>query len=1478
MAVNLGTVLVAMGLDKKQFSKGLKEASGELQSFGRNAANAGKLLTAGLTVPIVAVGAASIKFAADFDAAMTKSLAIMGDLGTTTREEFDSMREVMEDTAREVAKTTTFSAEQAAESYFFLASAGLDAKTSIEALPKVAAFAQAGAFDMAKATDLLTDAQSALGLTIRDTETGLIDVGATMENMARVSDVLSKANTIANATVEQFSTALTTKGGAALRTYRQSLEEGVAALAVWADQGVKGERAGTALNIVLRDLTSKALANKDAWAELGVSVFDADENIRGLGDIIRDLEPALEGMSDAQELSTLKMLGFTDKSKIFIQQLIGMGDQMGIYEEQLLSAGGATQEIADKQMESFIAKLGLFKDNVVDVAIELGNSLLPVLEDLLELAKPLVDIAGQAAESFANFDSSTQLATISVVAFAAAIGPATIALGLLVTGVGQIAGIAGTAAIGLSAMKVSLLAAGTAGTASLAGLGGSAAKATGAAALLGRSLGVLGPALKVVGGVAVAAFVGWGIGRLIGRLTGLDGAVQGLGERLLGVKRDATGAFEFELAETDIFAIEKAEERLGLVFERSKEGLREAVNAQELFNQRQRESLAPVDSTSNAIRNQLDELDDLAAGYQVFNNQQSETAGRVDETLDTVEVLTKSFSLQAKELLAAKGATDKLGKASSIAGIKIGDMALAEAVLAESARQASQELAESARQANQAQLRLLQSTEVLGPALEQAARSGVDALSDIGQSFDAATFELEALADLFEDTTEGAMVFGGTVEQGAQKLADFQAAAFAANPELREFVEGTEDATSAVVELSDAELNEMLDEMTLSADELGGAMMNLADAFLDFGGDASSGIGQAFAALSQLGASLDAIGTSSAESAIGRGDIGAGLGAITSGISNIAAATAAGSTASRAAGGAISGAAAGAQLGGPIGAAIGAGVGALVGFFRGRGAARLRESIEDVVGVTVSEAMAQGIQDAADMLDVGIFEATLLNLSAIFEDVGGVAAFGMEQAADSVVDLFNAVQNGVIPLEEGVASIGQAFVAMAEEGFVAGEVADASLLRVVARARQLRDELGEEIPEVLQFIQGELARAGEGIRAVVGGIQVFSPEDAQAQATIFSTTFWASVEEFGLLASVDTFAPAFAQLQESIAQFGGDVDLGGLGRIFEIASDEAFIPLLQGIEGLSNTLAGLTNSGFITAEAFAAIGQQGVAGFEQLIAAGLSEEEALQQIAPLLQNIVATSQAMGLGIDESTAALIAQAEASGIAFSTDPMVQIVDILTIIAETLGATTEQLATVGETAISSAGDVMEIGDAAESVASSTMEILPVLEDVNGGISTTIGEFEEMAGAADTVAASATDIAGGLGGIVDEARLATAQLREMATAGGGFRFEGFEGGRRDRTVTEFQHGGSFMVGPNAPFPMVAGEGPTSEFVSITPVSSSLESIQPPPSEGNDRPVVLQVFYDGNRIAEQALGKIEDLTRRGLIRVHARSVEEFGD
>lgn len=367
MARKSSVISVLITGDAKGLNTSLGKADTALGKFGGAATAA----VGAASAAIAGLSAVSVREFAKFDQALNTSLAIMGDVS-------DVMRTELSDAARDVAKTTTFSAEQAAESFYFLASAGLDAEASVSAMPKVAQFAQAGMFDMALATDLLTDAQSALGLTIRD------DAAANMDNMVKVSDVLVRATTLANASTQQFSESLTNKAGAALNQLGKDMEEGVAVLAAFADQGIKGDYAGTQLGIVLRDLTTKGLKNADAFRELGVEVFDSTGEMNNLAAIIGDLEGALDGMSDAQQKATLLSMGFSDKSLASIQALLGQSEAIRDYEAALRDAGGTTEEVASKQLESFTAQVDLLKSQFVDVAISIGERLEPAISRVVD--------------------------------------------------------------------------------------------------------------------------------------------------------------------------------------------------------------------------------------------------------------------------------------------------------------------------------------------------------------------------------------------------------------------------------------------------------------------------------------------------------------------------------------------------------------------------------------------------------------------------------------------------------------------------------------------------------------------------------------------------------------------------------------------------------------------------------------------------------------------------------------------------------------------------------------------------------------------------------------------------------------------------------------------------------------------------------------------------------------------------------------
>ena len=355
-------------------TKGADLAKRQLNNLSGSAGKSGKMMdklaVAGKFAGI-AVGVALVKGLTkatqefiSFNDKMTQSLAIMD----TTIEQ----QKAMEEQALAVSRTTRISAEQSAEAFFFLASAGLNAEQSISALPQVAKFAQAGMFDMATATDLATDAQSALGLTVKDANQNL-------DNLTRVTDVLVKANTLANASVQQFSEALTNKAGSALKVVGKSIEEGVAVLSAFADRGVKGAEAGEKLNQLLRDIPRATAKNSEEFEKLNIQMFDADGKLKNVADLVEELDSVLAPMSDELKASTLDQLGLNRGVADAVKILSGASAQIRDYESALMDSGGTTAEVADKQMGSLKAQIELMTNAFSELGILIGDIIAPAL-------------------------------------------------------------------------------------------------------------------------------------------------------------------------------------------------------------------------------------------------------------------------------------------------------------------------------------------------------------------------------------------------------------------------------------------------------------------------------------------------------------------------------------------------------------------------------------------------------------------------------------------------------------------------------------------------------------------------------------------------------------------------------------------------------------------------------------------------------------------------------------------------------------------------------------------------------------------------------------------------------------------------------------------------------------------------------------------------------------------------------------------
>jgi TP901 family phage tail tape measure protein len=388
MSGELGKVVVVIGGDSSGLDqvlaaihKELGTAEKKVQKLGESLKQTGEKMQQAAR-PMMVFGAAitgglglAVKSFGDFDAAMNESVAIMGDVD-------DAMRQGMVNAAKDVARTTTFSAKEAAAAFYYLASAGLNAEQSIAALPAVAKFAQAGMMGLEVATEYLMNSQAALGLKVDD-------AAQNMENMARVSDVLVEAANVSNGSITQFAEALS-NSAPTMRNLNMEIEAGVAVLSVYADQGIKGEEAGTRFSIVLRDLQTRAIKNTDALKKYNVAVYNSAGKMRNMAAIVADLEKALAGKTDAQKKSILAEMEFQDRSISSLLSLVGMSKEIANYETKLKSAGGTTEEVAEKQLKTLNNQLKLAKNNIENAAITVGAQFAPAIANLAKKISEVV--------------------------------------------------------------------------------------------------------------------------------------------------------------------------------------------------------------------------------------------------------------------------------------------------------------------------------------------------------------------------------------------------------------------------------------------------------------------------------------------------------------------------------------------------------------------------------------------------------------------------------------------------------------------------------------------------------------------------------------------------------------------------------------------------------------------------------------------------------------------------------------------------------------------------------------------------------------------------------------------------------------------------------------------------------------------------------------------------------------------------------
>lgn len=368
---NLGNAHGSIVLDATGVHGAIQEAQnairGGLQSLGDQIAGFGTALRdigANLTVlsaPVLAFGAAGAQAAGDFESLMLE-LQTMGQLGPV---ELERVRAA----ALQMGADTVFSASDAAGAMLELVRAGMSVEQAMQATRAALDLAATGGISLTDAAGIVS--------------TALAQYGLDATEAARVTDVLAQAALASRADVSDLGMGLANVGPVAAQ-FGLSLEDTVAALAVFSNNGVMGAEAGTQLRSMLLNLSRPTDNVRDAMNELGISLYDNQGNFVGLDAFVQQLNDSL------------------NRTRTVVPDITGAQEDLAAAQAEWEDAARDAWQ-AQERLNRAMASGDALAISMAQEGLDNANAALAEMQEELDGAQSAVD----------NFDSTVRTYTIT---------------------------------------------------------------------------------------------------------------------------------------------------------------------------------------------------------------------------------------------------------------------------------------------------------------------------------------------------------------------------------------------------------------------------------------------------------------------------------------------------------------------------------------------------------------------------------------------------------------------------------------------------------------------------------------------------------------------------------------------------------------------------------------------------------------------------------------------------------------------------------------------------------------------------------------------------------------------------------------------------------------------------------------------------------------------------------------------------------
>lgn len=485
----------------------------------------GRNMSMYVTTPIVGAMGYASKLGVEFDDGMRKVQAISG----TTGKDLDALKAK----AREMGATTKFSASDSAEALNYMAMAGWKSQDMIKGLPGVMDLAAASGEELGMVSDIVTDGLTAFGLEAKDS--------------GHFADVLATASANANTNVsmmgEGFKYAAPVAGALGY-----SIEDVSMAIGLMSNAGVKGQKAGTALRTMFTNLSKPTKAMKNEMEKLGITITDSNGEMLPMRDVLDQLRSKFKNLSKDQQASAAATIFGKEAMSGALAIINASESDYNKLAKAIDNSEGSAKRMADTMEAGLGGSLRELRSASEELALSVFETLQPILSGAVDILKKGVDTLN-------SLPKGAKATAVGLMGVAAAVGPVTLGLGLLLRASSSAAkgyamlnrrmavnsaeaaiNAAANTSMGVSISKTSKkteffgrrvdVLFGSFGrfnkkskntTAKMGKFGSVAKKSSGGVSLLGGSFKLLGHGLKILGGP-----IGWTIGGLV-TLGGLFG-------------------------------------------------------------------------------------------------------------------------------------------------------------------------------------------------------------------------------------------------------------------------------------------------------------------------------------------------------------------------------------------------------------------------------------------------------------------------------------------------------------------------------------------------------------------------------------------------------------------------------------------------------------------------------------------------------------------------------------------------------------------------------------------------------------------------------------------------------------------------------------------------------------------------------------------------------------------------------------------